>query len=241
MPPTRLELSKLDYDAKYYPRVNGREDWITVLRYRETLEENPDYEFDPITVVRATGYKRPFMLIDGLHRTKAYVQAGRTEIPAVIERLPQSKWMARSVELNSRHGRPLDAGDRAWVSTRLLEEGWDIGQVANLLRMKVASLEKIMYRRAVRITEKDAEDIPFGRANRIVESGHVGFLKAPLTEANGTPGVLEALKSQFSVTNYDVIGVLDSFLAVLRSGVIDMTDEAIEGKVREIKRLVRKL
>lgn len=237
----KIDLAKIGYDPKYYPRVNGDPDWMTVLRYTEALQVDPKMDFPPVVVVRAMVGKCPFMLIDGLHRDRSYIKAGRTTIPATIERIPQSKWMARSVELNCTNGRPLDARDKAWVATRLGAEGWEIKDVAQLLKMKVESLERIVSARCVKIDSKTAELVKIGGSNRKVNGGHVGFLKAPLTGATGKGAMLEALKSQQAVTSHDVLAVLDSMISVLRAGVVNMADEDVTARVQTIRKLLKGL
>src|SRR5690348_1563432 len=99
MPPINVE--EIDYRPEFYPRANGDSEWITVHRYADALAADPSKEFPPITVVRATGFEFKYLIIDGLHRLRAYFQAKRPQIPANVERLPRSKWFARSVELNA--------------------------------------------------------------------------------------------------------------------------------------------
>lgn len=238
--PQMLNLDLIDYDPLYYPRVNGNPDWMTILQYTEALQVDPEKEFPPIVVVRATGMKTPYLLIDGLHRLRSYVKAGREKIPTVVERIPKSKWMARSVELNATHGRRLDTGDKAWIATRLQEEGWQLTDIAGLMKMRVESLERIVATRCIKITNKEAELIPVGRSNRATAGGkHYGYLKAPFSEVNGKVNTLEALETQHSVTSHDVQAILDSMISVLRSGAVNMADEEVAERVGEIKSLLR--
>lgn len=241
MTETFIELDKIDYDTKYYPRVNGQADWMTIHRYTDTLLADKKYDLDPITLVKATGRDRPFLLIDGLHRIGAYTRAGRIRIPAIIERIPQSKWMARSVELNVRHGRPLESGDKAWICKRLEEEGWEKEAVASLLKMRVESLDKIVVTHCAKLTIKSAELIKPGRSNRQIGNEHFGFLKAAVTDANGTRHQQEALTSQYALSSRTVINVLDSVIAILKAGCVHMSDEEVASRVLAIKELMAKL
>lgn len=234
-----IELDKIDYEPKYYPRANGEADWMTIHRYTDALLADKQCEFSPITVVKATGKDRPFLLIDGLHRIGAYTRAGRERIPAVIERLPQSRWLARSVELNVCHGRTLDTGDKAWICKRLEEDGWDKQSVAQLLKMRVESLEKIVVTHCAKLTIKSAELIKPGRSNRQIGKEHFGFLKAPVTGANGTQFQQEALASQNSLSSRTVVNVLDSVIAVVKSGCIDMSNDEMASRVQALKELLK--
>lgn len=234
----KLKLEEIGCDPKYYPRVNGHEDWLTAYRYKEALIADPSHEFPPVVVVRATGFEFPYVLLDGKHRTKAYASADRESIPASVERLPRSKWFARSVELNATHGRGLDTGDKAWIAERLNEEGYSDSDVAKLLHMPLESLEKIKATRIVKLTGAAKKVLAEGRGNRTLDRGHVGFLKGPLCAANGTTLAMEALAHQGHVSAHDVSDILDSFIAVLRSGVLDMTNLDIAVKMSAIRELL---
>lgn len=238
----KLTLDKIDYDPQFYPRVNGSPDWLTVLRYSETLQTKPKLEFDPVHVVRALCNSAPFMLIDGLHRLRAYLQAGRKEIPVVEERIPKSKWFQRSVELNvDRRARSFDGGDYAWIAERLKEDGWQVSKIAGLLHMKVESLEKQIASRVVRINEKAAQVMKIGRSHREIGGRHVGFLKAPLRAVHGRRATAAALESQHPVSSHDVMSILDSMVSILSAGVVDMRNEKIAARVTSIREMLRRI
>jgi len=254
----KIKISDVGYEPKYYPRVNAQEDWFTVNVYKDALvadprrsdsKRYPHIAFPPIHVVRATPKtfrKNPYkyMVIDGLHRLRAFYAAGRTEIYAEVESLPESKWFARSVELNVASKRAFDTGDKAFIAKRLQEDGWEIKDVASLLLMRVESLEKIFISRCqkLRVTElvKAGRE---HRGNRKVNGAHYGFLKAPYAEAgiSGTSKGLEALTYQGSTTSTDVLQILDSFLGVLETGILDLSNEEVKARVERIAELVSEL
>lgn len=236
-----IELDKIGYDPHFYPRVNGNPDWMTILKYTESLQSNPKHEFPDVHVVRSMTTKEPYMLLDGLHRLRSYLKAGRQRIPAIEERIPQSKWFSRSVELNAEHGRQLDTGDKAWIATRLKDEGWEMGAVARLLRMKVESLEKIVVSHCVKISAKDAESIKEGRSNRKINGERYGFLKSALSGVSSKRQQIEALQTQHSITSHDVLAVLDSMISILKAGVVDAKNEEVAERIKEIKRLIKSI
>jgi hypothetical protein len=235
-----LKLEDVGCDKKYYPRVGGEPDWFTVNKYREALITDPEMEFPPIVVVRSQGEPFPFTIIDGLHRRGAYARAGREKIPATVERIPKSKWLERSVELNSCNARPFDVRDKAWIATRMVEDGYTIEKVAELLKMRVETLEKIKHDRCVKISHKNLGKLPKG-STRQINGEHVGFLKAPLVESADLGHEMDALASQGSVSSRSVLNILDSMISVLRSGVVSMANEEMAAKVKEIKKLLREL
>lgn len=232
-----IPVDQIGYDVKFYPRVNGREDWYTVHQYKDALLADPRKDFPPVVVVKATGKEYAYALLDGVHRTRAYHHAGREAIPAVIERLPESKWFARSVELNTIHGRRLDVGDKAWIAVRLEEDGFSIKEVADLLQMRVESLEKIKAMHVVKLTAKGTKNIPEGRGNRTAGKRHFGFLKAPFTDHAGMASAESALAVQSPVCSMSALNILDSAIAVLEAGV-DLADADIAERVATIRKLV---
>jgi hypothetical protein len=232
----KIRLDQIGCDPKFYPRVNGEADWMVVHRYKQALQTGS--KFPPITVFPATGCEWKYQLGDGAHRLRSHMQAGLDEIEATVERIPQSKWFARSVELNAIHGRGLDTGDKAWIGERLQEDGYSLEDAARMLRMPVESLEKIIDSRVVKLTGKARKMIPEGRSHRELERGAFGFLKAPLIGANGTAQAMAALESQSRVASRDVADILDSFISVLRSGVLDMSNADIATKMSVIRELL---
>lgn len=244
----RIRIDQIGYDPDYYPRANGREDWYTVNVYKSALlanpslafgwtPEHPDRGFPPVVVVRATAREWLYLLLDGLHRLRTYHAAGYEDIPATVERLPESRWLARSVELNVAGKRGLDVGDKAFIARKLEAAGWAVGDVAALLQMQVETLEKIKASRVVKLTAGAARKIVPGRSNREIDGKHYGFLKAPFVPLAGTANVQEALEAQGPVAARDAAHVLDSAIAVLACGV-DMADEEIARRVERLRELL---
>lgn len=233
----KIPLSEIGYDPKFYPRVNGREDWLTVHRYTDALKADPEKDFPAVVVVKAVAKAYRYMLVDGKHRCAAYKGADRESIPAVVESLPQSKWFARSVELNAAHGRVLDVGDKAWIAVRLEEDGYTVQEIASLLHMRVESLEKIKIEHVVKIRSAAAKAEPLGRAHREANGRHFGFLKAPFKDFAGTATAEQALAVQDPVSSLDVLHILDSAIAVLECG-LDATDEEIAGRLERLRELL---
>lgn len=247
----RIPLDQITYDPQYYPRVNGHEDWLTVHRYKDALLADPKkadanlkatkhwHPFPPIIVVRVHGGKEKFLLLDGLHRLKAFAAGGQTHIYAEVERLPKSKWLARSAELNAIAKRGLDTGDKAWVCQRLEADGYERPAIATLLQMQVEALDKIMVTRCQKLRVEDAKKLPSGRANRKVNGKHVGFVKAPFSDLTGTDKGRLALQKQGACTSRDVAQILDAFIGALEAGAIDMTDPEIAERMRVIQEQLR--
>lgn len=240
-----IPIAQIGYDQKFYPRANGREDWLTVHRYKEALVAHPwkadarrTGAFPPVVVVKADGYEWPYVLLDGLHRDRAFAAAGLESIWAVVEKLPRSKWLERSVELNVAGKRPLDSGDKRWVATRLTEEGWHPGKIAALLDMAPASFEKLVSTGIHKLSKAAAARIPEGRSNRQVNGDRYGFLKSPFLDVTGTANAVAALESQAPVSAHDAGQIVESFISLLGSGCIDPTDEDLVERLRLARRLL---
>lgn len=241
MSATMLPLDQIGYDPEFYPRVNGSEDWLTVHRYKEVIQSHPwkaiagkPGAFPPVVVVKATGYDWPHLLLDGLHRVRAFAAAGREEIGAIIERLPKSKWLERSVELNIDSKRPLDSGDKRWVATKLKADGWADDRIASLLCMKDESFAKLMATNVQKLTQASVKRITPGRSNRQIGKEHFGFLKAPFTPVSGTANAQRALNTQGSIASREARQIVESFASLIESGGIDPTDEYLAERLRHI-------
>jgi hypothetical protein len=240
-----LPLDQIGYDPAFYPRVNGNADWLTIHRYKEALRVHPwkadankTGAFPPVVVVKATGFNWPYLALDGVHRLGAFSGAGHERIAAIVERLPQSKWLERSVELNVDSKRPLDSGDKRWVATKLMADGWESDKVATLLCMEKGSFDKLMATSITKLTHASVKAIKPGRSNRQIGDDHFGFLKAPFAEVSGTANAQAALRSQSYVSSRDGLQIIESFIALLEAKCIDLTDESICQRLRKVGELV---
>lgn len=245
---TMIPLSRIGYDPEYYPRVNGDADWMTIHRYKEAVSTHPDKAdpsnpgaFPAVVVVRATGYEWPYLYLDGLHRGTAFASAGLEKIAAVVERLPKSRWLERSVELNIDGKRTLDSGDKRWVATRLAADGWKPEKIASLLCMEQASFEKLVATNITKLTQSSAKLIRSGRSNRQIGGEHYGFLKAPFTDVSGTGNAQKALRMQDRVASREALQIVESFVALLESKAVDLTDERIADGLRRASDLIGRL
>jgi len=250
----RIKLDKIEYDPKYYPRVNGKEDWMTVLQYMEAVKTDPRSAdpktfppdatgrkfgaFPPIVVVPVPKHPGSFILLDGLHRVKAFTAAGLDHIYAEVEDLPISKWFVRSVELNVRPARGFDSGDKAFIAQRLKADGWQLDKIAGLLKMQVTSLERLVITRCQKLKVGDAKLLPLGRGNRKINGASYGFLKAPFQELANTSKGEAVLQRQQRVSSQTVLQVLDAAIAVMESGAADLSDERVAERVERLRELL---
>ncbi len=244
----KIRIDSIGYDPKYYPRQAGQEDWITVARYAETLRQNPEKAnsdnlknkpFPPIIVVRATAKKKyKYLLLDGLHRTKALKQRKFLHIYAEIEKLPESKWLARATELNADSKRPLSDMDIASIIIRLEGNAYPLSKISDLTGKTVERLEKIKIERITKIQSKPGDK--FSKTGTNGDKTGVGtfrpgngesiILKAPYKQFSGTSRAeeLEPFQSRFNDRNCSQI--LNAAADLLESDGLDLTDpKTIEG------------
>jgi hypothetical protein len=162
---------------------------------------------------------------------RAYLRAKRERIPAVVERLPESKWFARAVELNVPNGRSFTTQDKAFIANRLDREGWNETEQAKLLQMPIESLQRIKVDRLVRAQLQTGKR--GGGAGMLV-------LKAP---ARGLVGraAQRAQRFQAPLATASVVSALDQTIAVLKMGLVDMGDEAVAERIEEIRELLKGL
>jgi len=238
MPKTQqLPIDKIGYDPAFYPRVNGREDWMTVYRYSESLTADAKLQLcgpsgdSPPVVVRRHKWDHPYMLIDGLHRMRAYYRAKRDSLPCRVERIPESKWFARSVELNLTHGLVLSAGDKSWIAVKLTHDGWHDDKICGLLKIRSSLLEKFRAR-AVKIKSAGT-----GKRERQVNGDRYTFLKPPLDQFAGTATAERVAANQDTMVGRTVIQILDSAIQLLQNGV-DMSNEEVRERVDRLAKLV---
>jgi hypothetical protein len=246
----RIKLEDIGYDPDYYPRVNGEEDWQTVYKYKEVLLADPSkadsskratkkwHPFPPIVVVKVHGKPYKYLLLDGLHRVKAFAAADFEDIFAIVEKIPESKWLERSTELNVEESRGLGPGDKAFVAMRLEVQGWKIDKVAKLLQMSKESLERIKIERCHLLKITEAKRIKMGRGNREIGNKRYGFVKSPYRAVTGTSRAGKVLETQGPCSSRNVLSILDSFLVLLDNKLIDLTDEEVVERMVRIKELM---
>jgi len=238
----RLKVQgQVGFDEKYYHRVELEpKDWQHIYQASDALKADPSFDLDPIIVVRWTGGKQPHMLLDGLYRMRIYHAAGRDRIPAlVLSGLPRSQWFAHGVEIQMRYQfhKNLTPGDKAFIALKLTkEQNWSLADAAKLLKTSTVALQRMLAGKAVPLIASQAIPLRVGYSRRLIGSQNYGFLKGPVRGANGSKAAaLAALAVQDHIVATDPFQVMDSFLALLKAGCVDMTDQGVVARITEIK------
>jgi hypothetical protein len=239
---TMIPLDQIAFDPDFYPRCSGEADWQTVMIYHQAIQTNPwkaDYRkkhaFPPITVTKPPGFQVPFLGLDGLHRLGAWKAAKFERIPAFIENLPKSMWLRRATELNLISQRPLNSRDKTRLIAKFREEGWEKEKISGFLMIKMESCEKMVHKGLVKLSNKAAKKIPKGPSNQLIGINSFGFLKAPFHDSEDRA---TALMVQSPVAAMNVDQIMDSFIAVLESRCIDLSQSQDYEKLQYIQELV---
>jgi hypothetical protein len=240
---TMIPLDDIGFEAAYYPRVNADANWFTVNQYWDAYQQGAN--FPPIALVRVTKRPYPFLSLDGRHRYLIHRKAKQTKIAAEILKLPEKQWFAKSVELNARHGRQLDPGDKAWIGYRLKQQGYSLKRISKILCMDPVTLERLIL---TRVVEGLAEMKPKkgeppkkeSRSYRRVNGKFIGVLKKALDCCAGSASAKLALQKGGPLTQRDNLQIMDAFLAVLECKTIDLADAEQAARFEKIKAMVRK-
>ncbi len=236
----KIKIDNVGYDPRYYPRESGEEDWMTVAKYLGVLRQNPEKAnatnskvkpFPPIIVVRASKKPYQYLLIDGLHRTKSFKRYGLEDIYATIERIPESKWLARATELNAAGSRPLTSLDIASVIVRLESRKFSMKAISDLVEQPIEFLEKIKIDRITKLSPAEAKDLkkPVWNDN----GSHAVLLKKPFKDFSGTSRAKDLEKYQSRFNDLNCSAILNSCADLLESDALDLTDiKTIEGLER---------
>ncbi len=228
----KIRISIVGWDPRFYPRHSGEEDWVTVLKYYNALDAEPKKAnpnnkkadpFPPIIVIKAVAKPYTYLLLDGLHRLKAFIKAGIGFIYAEVERLPESKWLARATELNIIGKRVLTNMDIASISVRLSKGGYTNKQIAKLVNLTPERLERIIIERVVKVKQVKGEQPIRNKWN----GGDTVILKAPFKHLSGTVKAEQLEKYQRKFNDLNAVHILGAAADLLESDALDLADQNV--------------
>jgi len=123
-----------------------------VEEYKEMLEQG--VEFDPIVV-----WKRPdgqYWVVDGVHRTEAHKRVGRATIKAkIVELKDELEYRIKAIELNLKHGIPLQKEEKILLAQTLYKLGVPITELKKLFGVS----ERTLYYWLEPVKEKEKEEL----------------------------------------------------------------------------------
>ena len=221
-----LKIEELVFEEEFYPRMQV--DWMTVHRYAEAMKIGN--EFPPITVCH---WKGKWFVIDGWHRAQAYKRIGIEMVQAEVLNLKTKKDIyLEAVKRNAYHGRPFSMQERVKIIARLEE-----------LKVEKATIENLV-------------GIPINKWKRVksrvltTPSGKKVFLKAPvapkareLSENGVVPeNIAKAIEdSQEHLSVRTQIHLLDQFIDLLESRMLDLGNKEVLEKLEKVYELVAEI
>jgi hypothetical protein len=212
-----VKAALLVEDLSIYPRFAV--DQIYVRRLAEALLAGES--LPPVIADRKS--KR---LVDGFHRRRAYIAAygPDAEVPVIWRSYGSLKEMFLDViRLNSRHGKRLSSGEEV----RCVLIGEDLG----VSREVVA--ETLGIRREVldgKVERRTAE----GVVERVA-------LKPALSHLAGGKLTGEQEELNRKLGGYKVSFCVNQLIMLIRSGCVNMEDEKLEARLRELYELLTEL
>jgi hypothetical protein len=158
----KMKAIELVFDWNLWPRHNINVlDSTNVTQMKVSLESG--YSLPPVIANKAD--KR---LIDGFHRTKAYldVYGDDAEIDVILEEHDDdASILLRSGTLNAVQGLKLSPKDRAHFSIKCKNLGVSAGEIAKALNMNVAKFEDFIARRTATV-EATGEEVPLSNGSK---------------------------------------------------------------------------
>jgi len=147
-----LELKDLVVPQGLLPRVLTGTVEEKVEEYKEAMEQGA--EFDPITV-----WKRPdgqYWIVDGVHRVEASKRLGRATIKAkLVELRDELEYRIKAIELNLKHGLPLQKEEKVVLTQTLYKLGVSIPELRKLFGVA----ERTLYYWLEPVKEKEKEEL----------------------------------------------------------------------------------
>jgi hypothetical protein len=168
----RVAVGELLHKDEIYPR--GNIDGYNVSKLRQVLRDGG--ELDRMIVDEKT-----LIILDGTHRARAYVLERGAEYEVEVEtvRCRDLKAMGlRALELNRKHGKPLDSFDQATWIARMKRLGAKTNELMAAMGMSEKSFEKLMVRKT-----SPSTDAPIRR-----DVGHLAGKKLTKTQRRAVEG-----------------------------------------------------
>lgn len=198
-----LPNNKIYIEEEIYPR--NQCDWQLIHIYKEGMKLGAD--FPPILVGKESDNK--YILIDGVHRYKAWAALKKNPIPVILSQKPKKDWFAEAVEVNVKHGKRLSTQERLTSAIRLQEMKYMDSEIATIIGMSKADMKKFIAERAILSTStKEA----------LISKAAIGY------SSNGKKPTYESQKI-FHSANQGLI--FSQAIELFRQGFIDKENKEI--------------
>lgn len=211
-----LSVKELMWDKNFYPRMQM--DWLTAYKYADAMRAGA--KFPPIVVIRRNG---GYLLIDGWHRVEACKQNKKEYVQSeILKNLSDREIYVEAVKRNNGHGRILTQQERANIILRLQDLKFKQIEIADIIRIPADKIKKFV-----------ADRLSY------VSTGEKVILKAPLKNLAGQEmkGGIEEEQKVFTVRSQ--VELLDGLIVLIKNGWLDLGDEAIAVRVKELSRILK--
>jgi len=209
-----LKLEEVKVDNELYPRIHP--DWITTARYFNALKAGA--KFPPICVAKLG---KEFILVDGLHRIKAFKANKEKYISAeLLTGLDKKQIYVEAVKRNMGHGRQFSTQEVTGIIITLGQWKLSEKQISQIVRLPAKSLKPFVAKRMTRITETH-EEIP---------------LKAPLRNLAETEVLSEPNQDRVSGTSQ--VQMFDNIITMFENGWVDTSDKLVVSRMKKLKKLL---
>lgn len=209
----KMKLTELVCDFDLYPR--GQVDSQHVFYMRQALAAGN--EFPPIVVDR-----RSKRIVDGFHRFRMFKLEGAAEVEAVLKDYKdEAALFLDAVRLNAAHGRMLSTFDRTRCALRAGELHIAPEDLASALLLTVEAAGRL-------ITER------VGRLRAVGPTGLNVPLKHTIAHMCGRTLTKAQVETNAKLGGMEAGFYVNQLIMLLRDGLIDLSDDRLVAKLREL-------
>ena len=241
MPKKRLKL-KIDqiyYSDQIYPRTSLN--YIHVEQLADAIKAG--YKLPPIIIADVDGQKN--VLIDGLHRIKAYLRVGIEEIECKwIGKLTLREAIVEAVRRNSAHGRSLSPFEKRAFIMKSKILGIKDDKIAEALRIPIEKVERLSISSISyldveledRLNRKPIVQILYEHnvRNPLIEELMAYIPKKPLQRVAENLEASSMMQAQKSLAAMSQIHLLKQVIDLIDSNAIDLENPEVISLLREL-------
>lgn len=229
----KMKVGKLLINYNLYPR--GKVDGTRIQRLREKRAAGID--LDPMTADAKTK-----QVTDGVHRTTLYLRdEGPDYETDVILRDYPDEWamLADAAAMNLRGPKPLDSHDMMRVSCLAEDMGVSIAQVAGALSITVSTLQTMRDER-IAVVGPQSKGNGKGKSAARRKGSRIP-LKEPFRHLAGKRLTPEQVEANEKGSGMRPTFHANQLIRAIKAGMLQMEDESLLAKLRELHELLESL
>ena len=208
------------FDEDLYPRT--QENWQTIYDYSESIKTGA--VFPPIVLAMFKGKK---VLVDGLHRLKAFRNLHIEKIPAIVLiGLSRNEIFEEAVKRNIAHGRVLSPYEKRLIILRLRAMKYKTDEICTIVQIPFDRIESFLGSNIVNSITGE----------QVVTKAPLEFMTGKVLSGNE---IAKLIKSQKKLNVKDQELVLMQLRDLLKGKLINFKNVKISKLVNEIKGLLK--